>query len=95
MPFLIVDVRHDPEFMTSPPYRALMAWCEVEGIPLVTGWTLTVEESPPSAVLDVINLDEDGQWVLDENSVPVTHPVAFTPSTPTPVSGHLGRAGST
>lgn len=97
MPFLIVDVRHDPVFQTSPPYRVVMAWCEAEGIPLITGWTLTVwDETPVRAVLDVIDLDEAGEWIRDEDGVPVTHPVTYSPSTLPPLAGgYIARGDST
>ena len=96
MPFLTVEVRHDPIFWASPTYRALMAWAEAEEIPLVTGWTLTAwDETPVRVVLDIIDLDENDEWVRDGDGVPVTHPITYEPSVLPPVSGYLCRGEST
>ncbi|MER7500457.1 hypothetical protein AB0L05_27745 [Nonomuraea pusilla] len=97
MPYLTIEVRHDPAHMTSPPYQALMSWCDTNGIPLVTGWLLTVyDEQPVRAVLAVIDLDERGEWVRDpQTGVPLTHDVTYTCTSLPPVSGDLVRGSST
>lgn len=96
MPYLTVDIRHDPVFMTSPPYQMFMAWCEANSIPLITGWTLSVyDETPVRVVLDVIDLDGEGEWVRDEDGVPVTHEVTYTATDLPRISGHMGRGNST
>lgn len=96
MLYLTVEVRHDPIHWTSPPYQMLMSWCAANSIPLVTGWTLTVyDETPVRATLDVIDLDEDGEWVRDEDGAPVTHEATYAPSSLPQVSGYMVRGGST
>lgn len=93
---LTVEVLHDPAYMTSPPYQMLIAWCNTNGIPLVTGWMLYVyNEDPVRAVLTVIDLDENDVWILDEDGVPVTHEVTYNPATLPPIRGYVARGGST
>lgn len=95
---LTVEIRHDPLYMTAPPYQMLMAWCSANGIPLVTGWMLWVyDETPFRAVLAVIDLDsETGEWVMDpESGEPVTHEVTYNPTTLLAVRGYINRGGST
>lgn len=95
-PYLTVEVRHDPAFMTSPPYQLLMSWCSTNGVPLVTGWTMEVyEETPVRVVLNVIDLDDGGEWVRDEDGVPVTHEATYIASSLPPLKGYNVRGGST
>lgn len=98
MLYLTADVRHDPTTTNNPPYQMFLLWCATNGIPIFAGpgnigWTLHVyNEAPVRAVLDVIDLDENNQWVLDpETSQPVTHEVTYNPAGLPPVSGHMIR----
>lgn len=96
MPYLTVEVKHDPVYMASPPYQMLMGWCDENSIPLVTGWMLYVyDETPARAVLTVIDLDEGGAWVLDDDGVPVTQEVTYTPTSLPRIRGYIYRGGST
>ncbi|GAA3172574.1 hypothetical protein [Nonomuraea roseoviolacea] len=96
MLYLTVEVRHNPAHMTSPPYKMLMNWCSANNIPLVTGWMLYVyNEDPVRAVLTVIDLDEQGEWIRDENGVPVTHEVTYTCASLPPLQGYVSRGSST
>ncbi|NUW45556.1 hypothetical protein [Nonomuraea rhodomycinica] len=95
--YLTVEVRHDPAHMTSPPYKMLMNWCSANNIPLVTGWMLYVyNENPVRAVLTVIDLDEQGEWIWPEGAdAPSTHEVTYTCTSLPPLSGYIVRGGST
>lgn len=93
---LTVEVRHDPAHMTSPPYKMLMTWCGANNIPLITGWMLYVySEDPVRATLTVIDLDEDGQWIREEDGTPVTHEVTYFCSSLPPLEGFVARGSST
>ncbi|HEX4816698.1 MAG TPA: hypothetical protein VFV66_28485 [Nonomuraea sp.] len=94
---LTVEVRHDPIFMVSPPYQMLMAWCDANAIPLVTGWMLYVyDEDPVRAVLTVIDLDEQGEWIWSEGEPePSTHEVTYHPASLPAMEGYMPRGGST
>ncbi|MCK2219708.1 hypothetical protein MF672_038825 [Actinomadura sp. ATCC 31491] len=95
--YLTVEVRHDPAHWASPPYQMLINWCSANGIPLETGWTLRVyDESPVRAELDVMDLDEQGEWIWPEGAdEPSTHTVTYTCSSLPPLSGYIVRGGST
>lgn len=94
--YLTVEVRHDPAHWTSPPYRMVINWCDSVSIPLVTGWTLNVyDETPVRATLDVIDLDEDGEWVRDGDGAPVTHEVTYELAALPPLQGYMSRGSST
>lgn len=93
MLFLTVEVRHDPLYQASPPYQRWMAWCADEGIEHDACWVIQVyDEQPIRAVLHVIDLDEQGEWVMDpETGEPVTHEETVNPSTLPPVQGYVNR----
>lgn len=97
MLYLTVEVRHDPIYMASPPYQRLMTWCSNNGIPLVDGWMLYVyDEAPVRAVLTVIDLDENQEWVWPEGAdAPSTHEVTYECATLPPLRGYCSRGGST
>lgn len=98
MPYLTVEVRHDPVYMNSPPYQAIMSWCAANTIPLVTGWLLRVyDESPVRAELDIIDLDPDtGEWVYADGATePTTHTETYTCTGLPIVRGYVSRGGST
>ncbi|MER5420352.1 hypothetical protein [Streptosporangium roseum] len=87
-PYLTVVIRHDPIHWTSPPYRKFKAWAVDEGIPEETGHFLSVwaatDETPIYAVLDVYDLDENGNKIPDGEGGYTTHPVTYSPLTQLP-----------
>ncbi|MEV4179928.1 hypothetical protein AB0J28_00595 [Streptosporangium canum] len=85
-PYLSYGVRHDPAHQTSPPYQAFMGWCDAEGIPEETGHHITVwDETPIRAILDVYDLDGNGDKIDDGNGGYQTTPVTYNPATLPPL----------
>jgi hypothetical protein len=92
MPYLTVEVRHDPLFQAGP-YSFFMAWCASESIPHDASWYVEVfDETPVRVTADVIELDENDEWVLNpETGEPVTHQQTFTASALPPLQGTIIR----
>ena len=87
-PYLTVQIRHDPIHWTSPPYTAFRNWCIAESIPDLTGKFLAVwDETPVRAVLDVYDLDGNGDKIPDGSGGYTTTPVTYNPSQLPPLSG--------
>lgn len=80
-PYLTYGIRTDPILQNSPPYQLFMAWCDTESIPEETGKTITVwDETPVRVVLDVYDLDGNGDKVPDGNGGYTTTPVTYNAS---------------
>ena len=90
--YMIADVRFDMTTIGSPPYQAFLAWCADNDIPVQTGWQVRAyDETPLRAELDVIDLDDQGEWIMGEGGVPVTHTVTYYPDVLPPIQGHMPR----
>ncbi|WP_433237780.1 hypothetical protein ACQPYK_29580 [Streptosporangium sp. CA-135522] len=90
MPYLTVEICHYPAHWTSPPYRRFKEWAAAEGIPEESGHYLEVwDGSPVRAVLNVYDLDGNGDKIDDGNGGYVTHPITYTASTLPPVQGQI------
>lgn len=97
MPYLTVEIHHDPLYQTSPGYIMYMNWCTAQSLPHDDAWYMEVfDETPVRVEVDMIDLDENNEWIRDpDTNLPTTHHQTFTASVLPPVQGSIYRGGST